>query len=419
MKHLKALLFTLCFACSFLFSYPVPTYASDTILQGIDVSEWEGTIDFESVKESGIDVVYIRAAEGGDYEDQYFVSHYKGAKAAGLKIGFYHYITATSISEAKQQAQYFYSLIKDKDMDCLPAMDYESFSNLSNDEINLIATAYLDTLESLIGISPAIYSDASNAANVWSESLTYYPLWVANYGVSEPQSIGNWSEWVGFQYSDTGNINGITGDVDLDYFKEGIFIDSPGTDSPTSNTTSSSSTTTQNSITYVVQSGDTLSQIAQTYNVTVQAIVVLNNISNPNLIYPGEVLQIPSSTTHNRAPHITFITPTPLTSTTSYTVQSGDTLSQIAQDYNVTVQAIVSLNNISNPNFIYPGQVVLIPSSTPSSSSPSTLSYTVESGDTLWNIAVNNNTTVAELVSLNHLSNANLIYPGQVLLLPN
>ncbi|QUV80208.1 MULTISPECIES: LysM peptidoglycan-binding domain-containing protein [Chloracidobacterium] len=98
--------------------------------------------------------------------------------------------------------------------------------------------------------------------------------------------------------------------------------------------------------TYTVRPGDTLSQIAQRHGTTVDELVRLNNIRNPNLIYPGQELRLPART---------------------YTVRPGDTLSQIAQRHGTTVDELVRLNNIRNPNLIYPGQELRLP---PSSSAP-------------------------------------------------
>lgn len=108
-----------------------------------------------------------------------------------------------------------------------------------------------------------------------------------------------------------------------------------------------SSASTTNGSTYTVQAGDTLWGIAQKYGVTVQQLCQWNNISNPNLIYPGQVLVIYSSNPFSRAYH-------------TYTVQSGDTLWGIAQRFGVTVQDLCNWNNISNPNLIYPGQVLTV-----------------------------------------------------------
>jgi LysM repeat protein len=107
--------------------------------------------------------------------------------------------------------------------------------------------------------------------------------------------------------------------------------------------------------TYVVQPGDTLAKIAYWYGTTVSALVSANNIANPNVIYAGQVLTLPGCTTTPPP------TPTPPPATTTYVVQPGDTLGKIAQQFGKTVAELTALNNISNPNLIYAGQVLLIP----------------------------------------------------------
>ncbi|MBI5929420.1 MAG: LysM peptidoglycan-binding domain-containing protein [Chloroflexi bacterium] len=128
-----------------------------------------------------------------------------------------------------------------------------------------------------------------------------------------------------------------------------------------------------NTITHVVQPGENLFRISLRYGVSVQDIVVANNIANPNVIYVGQVLIIPvrGTTPPTQPPPTnptpappTNPTPAPPTTGTTYTVQRGDTLSAIARRFGVTVQAIASANNIANPNLIYPGQVLNIPGAT-------------------------------------------------------
>jgi lysozyme len=365
----------------------LPVSAASQVYPGMDVSEWQGDIDFEAVRESGVETVYIRAGEGSDYIDRYFESNYEKASAAGLKIGFYHYVTAANPAEAAKQARFFYSLIEGKSFDCYPAMDFESFPGLDRDAINAIASAYLDTLSNLLNYRPAIYSDAYNAANTWDASLTAYPLWVAEYGVMQPQNLGPWEDWAGFQYSDSGQIPGIEGNVDLDQFKDTIFIQPEESENGTGGTPQT---------TYTVQAGDTLWAIARRFGTTVSELAAQNRLSNPNLIFPGQILILPRSTA-------------PLT---TYTVRSGDTLSELALRFGTTVSALVSLNNIANPNLIYPGQVLTIPASA------SAASYRVVSGDTLSELALRFGTTVSALVQANNIANPNLIYVGEVLRIP-
>ncbi|WP_214851474.1 LysM peptidoglycan-binding domain-containing protein [Exiguobacterium sp. s193] len=159
--------------------------------------------------------------------------------------------------------------------------------------------------------------------------------------------------------------------------------------------------------TYTVKSGDTLYKIANLYNVSVTALAKANNITNLNLISVGQVLTIPGTST----------TPPP-TSTTSYTVKSGDTLYSIARKYDVSVSALASANNITNLNLISVGQVLKIPG-TSTTPPPTVTSYTVKSGDTLYAIASKYNVTVSSLAAANKITNINLISAGQLLIIPS
>lgn len=363
------------------------------IYQGIDVSVYQGDIDFQQVRAYGIEVVYIRAGEGYDYIDPYFEQNYERALNAGLKIGYYHYVTASSIEEAQAQAEFFYSLIDNKTIDCYPVMDFESFPGLSVAEINEIGGAYMERLSSLLGYTAAIYSDVNDVETVWDSSFTQYPLWVAEYGTGMPRSIGNWEDWSGFQYTDMGTVTGIDGYVDLDYFKDSIFINSSERPEPEPEPAPNPNPTTQ---TYTVVPGDTLYSIATRYRTTIAELAALNGILNPNLIYPGQVLNVPD-----------FSAPV-----STYTVRPGDTLSSIAGRFGTSVGELASINNISNPNLIYPGQVLRL------TDNAENTFYRVLSGDTLSGIALRFNTTVSALSAQNHISNPNLIYAGEILAIP-
>lgn len=198
--------------------------AESTSIKGIDVSVWDGNIDYKKVKNDKIKIVYIRACYGRSFIDSRFESNYLKAKKEKLNIGFYQYVTARSVKEGIEQAKYFYKLIRHKDMRCLPVMDFESFGNLSKKEINKIAIAYMDTLEKLLKYKPMLYSDQNNASVLWDKKLSKYPLWVAEYGVKRPGYIRYWKSYAGFQYSDSGKIKGISATFDLDKFSSDIFI---------------------------------------------------------------------------------------------------------------------------------------------------------------------------------------------------
>lgn len=316
--------------------------SSDVIYDGIDVSEWQGNINFKKVKESGIKVVYIRAGQGFNYEDAKFERNYEEAKKQGLKVGAYHYVTAKNEEEAKKQAKFFVSLIGNKEIDCKLAMDYEYFSDLSKGEINKVAITFLREVQSLSGKEVIVYSDAYNASNTFEGEVTDYPLWIAEYGVEQPENNGDWKYWEGFQYTDIGRVSGISGNVDKDKYTEDILLEDntkiPSVEKPEHKT--------EDRIIYKIKWGDTLTGIAKTYNTTVRNLVEINNIKNPNLIYAGETIVV----SYN---HINSTRKT-------YKVKWGDTLSEIAIKYNVTVEYLVEVNKIRNPNLIYVGETLII-----------------------------------------------------------
>lgn len=198
---------------------------------------------------------------------------------------------------------------------------------------------------------------------------------------------------------------------------------SSNSNSSSSGQSSSTTTNTEASAaSYTVKSGDTLSGIASRYNTTVNQIVSLNQLSNPNLIYVGQVLKLKNSQTTNSSSSSS--SSTAATTVGTYTVKAGDTLSAIASRYSTSSSTLASLNSLSNPNLIYVGQVLKVSSNASTSSSTSSsanstvttaASYTIKAGDTLSAIAAKYGTTYQALASTNSISNPNDIYVGQVI----
>ena len=398
-KKIKIIVLLFSFVTFFIISTSVSSLAfgpsSSTIYQGIDVSSWQGNINFAQVKNAGIDIVYIKSSEGVSYIDPYFERNYQNAKANGLKVGFYHYVTARTVEEARNQANFFAKVISGKEPDCKLAMDFESFGSLSVNQINEISKVFLETLQNATNKEVLIYSNSYTARTILSSDLAIYPLWVANYGVSEPGGNDKWNTWVGWQYTSTGRVSGISGNVDRDKFTDGVLL-SNTSPIPTPDSPSTPKEPIENgTIIYTVKSGDTLSKIAREYGTTVNNIVSLNpSITNPNLIYPGEQFTI--SINNNTS-----------SSSLVYTVVKGDTLSEIAVRYDTTVSKLVIDNNISNPNLIYPGQRLVIynSSTTNLGNECGKVLYTIKRGDTLSEIATRYDTTVNEIATLNNISN--------------
>ena len=119
-------------------------------------------------------------------------------------------------------------------------------------------------------------------------------------------------------------------------------------------------------VTYVIRGGDTLGSIARRYGITLRALMQANDISNPELIYAGQTLIIPPETPQADATITATLTPTlaPTDEASTYIVQRGDTLARIAARSGSTVSAILRANNLSNPDVIYVGQELIIPGST-------------------------------------------------------
>lgn len=401
----------------FVFSIQINhTYAltpvSSLTYQGIDVSNWQGYIDYAEVRNSGIEIVYIKASQGTNIKDAYFDINYENAKENGLRVGFYHFLTATNTEEAVEEANFFASVISGKTPDCKLVLDYETFGGVGREEINLIARTFMEQVETLTKKQIILYSDLSNARNTFDTSLAEaYDLWIAYY--EDRNNLVNiqtsWNTYIGIQYTDRGRVNGINGNVDRDLYTEEIFLNET---SAIPNNSENTFLINTESIEYTVQSGDTLSAIARRYGTTVQELVDINNIQNANLIYPGEKLRIlTNSTTQGNEERGT--------GSITYTVKRGNTLSQIARAYHVSVEHIVELNDIENPNLIYPGEKLRITESNVTDLSPvdNTIQvyYVVKEGDTLNGIARRFGITLNEILQYNDIQNPNLIYPGQTI----
>lgn len=359
--------------------------------RGIDISEFQGEIDFEEVRRSGIEAVYIRVG-AGEYTDEYFAENYERARAAGLKIGFYHYVTARSVEEGRRQARFFASLAAGREPDMRLAMDFEYFGSLSVSQINAISEAYLDELTALTKREAVIYSDLSNARNIFSRALAEkYPLWAAQYGADEPSANGKWREWVGFQYTDEGRVGGIYGNVDRNIFTEGIFLSDSGRINGEKRTTVRARTRT---LTVYVRAGDTLWAIAREYGTTVEAIVRENRIVDPNRIFAGERLRI--------------TLPARGSGEEIYTVRRGDTPISIAGKFGVTLSALEDRNGLERGETIYAGDKLWIPGARMSGEF-----YVVRPGDTLFYISRRTGVPIRTLIGINRIKDPDLIYAGE------
>lgn len=186
--------------------------------KGIDVSRHQGKINWTKVKNAGIEFVMIRAGYGmySDQVDVNFKTNIAAAQKAGIDCGVYWYSYAVNTSEALKEAQVCYNTIKGYKLSYPVAFDIEDDSQvgLSTTQISNIIKVFCEYLESKKYYT-SVYSFASLINNKMNSSvITSYDIWVAHIGVSKPNFSGKYGMW---QYSHTGSVSGISGNVDLNY----------------------------------------------------------------------------------------------------------------------------------------------------------------------------------------------------------
>ncbi len=185
---------------------------------GIDVSRWQGEIDWEAVKADGVHFAMLRAGYGREItqEDPTFAQNYDAATAAGIPVGAYWYSYADSPEDAVREANACLTVLGDRTFAYPIAFDIEeSFQwALSPEEFSAIVDAFCSTMEEA-GYYVMIYTSSWPLNNLLTPEVeAKYDVWVAQYGKPQPDYQGNYGIW---QYSCTGQVNGIAGDVDLDY----------------------------------------------------------------------------------------------------------------------------------------------------------------------------------------------------------
>jgi lysozyme len=261
---------------------------------GIDVSHYQGTVDWNTVKSAGVSFAFAKATESTSYVDSQFKTNWQTMKAAGLLRGAYHFFQA--VNDATAQAQNFIKTVGVLDpTDLPPVLDIESAGGATSSTIIRGTQTWLNAVEQGLGRKPMIYTNAS----FWNQYLTNqfgtYPLWIANYGVTAPKIPNGWSQWNFWQYSQTGKVQGVSGSVDTDWYN-GTYADLLAflqVPAEAARLAAPAQPVTSSSLSYTVQPGDTLGRIASQFGISVDALAEANNIENQNLIEVGEVLTIP------------------------------------------------------------------------------------------------------------------------------
>ena len=313
----------------------------------IDVSTWNGNIDWDKVYKSGVRYAMIRSSfgvENPNQVDNKFVRNITNAQRAGVKCGIYHYSYAKSAAEAKKEAEFCLKTIKGYKLDLPVAFDIEDSSqtHLGKDTLTSIVIAFCDRIKSA-GYRPMLYCNPNWLCNYLHKDklINKYDIWLANWGVSSPSY--DCAIW---QYSENGSVPGISGSVDMNWIFKDYTSTKPATTKPV--TKPSNVKKTDYSVKVTAQAGLNVRKGAGTnYNIITAlkcgTVVSVSKVSG-NWGYVGK---------YGGWICLDYTAKVGTTATVKsdkvyYTVKSGDTLSYIAYKYNTTVDKLVSLNNIKN-----------------------------------------------------------------------
>lgn len=410
-------------------------------MNGIDISDHQRGINLNAVP---CDFVIVKATQGTGYINTDCDRAYQQAKAAGKCLGVYHYAGGNG---AIAEADFFLKNIQGYIGEAVLVLDWEAYQNSAYNQGPAYAKQFLDRVYEKTGVRALVYISKSVCRQFdWSAIAPDHGLWVAQYAdnnptgyQSNPWTDGNgYGAWHGgaaiFQYSSSGRLPGYNGNLDINiaymdrnawnkYAGKGNSIKPPVTPTPPSTGNATPSESIMDLATGVLQNkygdgdarkaalGSKYDEVQKEVNHRLTASVdTLVNEVMQGRYGNGDARKAALGSRYNEVQN--KIDGSSGSSATYYTVQSGDTLSSIAGKFGTTYQQLASINGISDPNKIYPGQKIKISGTGHAPSASAKQYYTIKSGDNLSSIAAQYGTTVSQLCSWNGISNPNLIYPG-------
>lgn len=191
-------------------------------VQGIDVSQWQGDIDWRKVREAGVDFAYIKATEGGDHLDPRFLDNWEGAARAGVARGAYHFVYWCR--PAHEQALWFMLNVPLDPYALPPVLDVEwnAHSETCPDRVSPqkareMISVLLNAMEAHTGQRPILYTDRVFHEQVLEGYFKKYYFWLRSVA-AEPQKVYRKRPWLFWQFTTTGRVPGIEGDVDRNVF---------------------------------------------------------------------------------------------------------------------------------------------------------------------------------------------------------
>ena len=306
------------------------------------------------------DAVICKATEGTGYVNPYCDEHYQSAKASGKLLGVYHYASG---GNPEAEAEFFINNVQGYLHEAILVLDWESGDNAAWGDSNWVAR-FCAYVVALTGINPMIYVQRSAVGQCIG--LGDYGIWLAEY---PDYALRGWGDYVEpnysgdyamHQFTSSGNIAGWGDVLDLSLFfgdenawkayagATGQSVPAPQLQAQAQVQTYEQPVAQTDGTTYIVQAGDTLSEIAQRFGTTYQHLAAINGISNPDIIHVGDRIVIDGVVSAQSS------------TDEYYTVQPGDTLSGIGARYGVSWQWIAEVNGIDTPDLIHPGMIIRV-----------------------------------------------------------
>ena len=196
-------------------------YPGATRVYGVDVSYYQGTVNWAKVKAAGKKFAYIRYSDGSGFLDPNFTANWKNAKAAGLTVGAYQFFRPNQnpTTQADMLVNKLISLGGTGRPNLPPVIDVETRGGMSTSTVINNVNTWLVRVKSKTGRLPVLYTSPGFWNGLGHPTPSYLPyLWIAHWGVSAPNLPSPWGRLRFWQYSATGSVSGISGNVDLDLY---------------------------------------------------------------------------------------------------------------------------------------------------------------------------------------------------------
>lgn len=199
------------------------SFKNEKRVLGVDVSAYQGTVDWQAIADQGMKFAYVKATEGTDYLDSQFKTNWENARKAGLKTGAYLFVDLTE--DGKAQADYYIKNVTKESGTLPPVIDFELYGDYADNppdqaKMHALLKEIIDALKDEYGQTPIIYTNYLTYNTYLTSDFTEVPIWIVDLSDSQPELRGD-HQWVFWQYTQRGILHGYDGDeqfIDMDIF---------------------------------------------------------------------------------------------------------------------------------------------------------------------------------------------------------